>query len=45
MIVNYPMQPTMKMFSIANDPITKVVFAYINATNYMYTGTLDGMII
>lgn len=44
-MVNYPMTPSMKMFSIFNDSILNAVFATINNTNYLYTGTMDGLII
>lgn len=44
MLVNYPMLPTAKMLSIMGDKITRVVFARVNGTNFMYTGTEEGML-
>lgn len=45
MIVNYPMSPSPKIFSLFNDSIVCVLFATVNNTNLMYTGTMDGLVI
>lgn len=39
MLVNYPMIPNANFISILNEKITRFVFATVNSTNFLYTGT------
>lgn len=43
-IVNYPMVPDPRFVGFQNDMITCFALVTINGSNFMYTGTMDGLV-
>lgn len=44
MVFNYPMAPIPRAVSIKDDKILQTLLVKINETDFMYTGTIKGLI-